>query len=253
MNTKVREFVWAAVLTVLLALNHTASAFYDPHVGRWISRDPIGERGGKNLYGFVGNDSVRRQDSQGLLDWQLKYVLDDPQPPTTGIGKPAAGWVVPVLYATKTDSWSKMTILSFCEIHHTEAKARYEMHFRNGVDPESPTTSRTGLYSTIHEHETAHVSRLNQALLDFEAEFDGVMLCCPMTACKPRFENYRDAKFELQVAEGLLNFILLDWEEYISQPTQDAQTIRQQLEADAVKKRAAAAAAKQAYDACISR
>ena len=29
--------------------------FYDPSVGRWISRDPLGEEGGLNLYGFAGN------------------------------------------------------------------------------------------------------------------------------------------------------------------------------------------------------
>jgi hypothetical protein len=31
----------------------------------WPSRDPIGERGGLNLYGFVGNDGVDRVDSLG--------------------------------------------------------------------------------------------------------------------------------------------------------------------------------------------
>jgi RHS repeat-associated protein len=29
--------------------------YYDPVTGRWPSRDPIGEKGGINLYGFVGN------------------------------------------------------------------------------------------------------------------------------------------------------------------------------------------------------
>ena len=33
----------------------------------WPSRDPIGERGGMNLYGFVGNDGVDRNDLLGLL------------------------------------------------------------------------------------------------------------------------------------------------------------------------------------------
>ena len=32
----------------------------------WPSRDPIGERGGKNLYDFVGNDGVDRRDFLGL-------------------------------------------------------------------------------------------------------------------------------------------------------------------------------------------
>jgi hypothetical protein len=33
----------------------------------WPSRDPIGERGGANLYGFVGNDGVNNWDLLGLF------------------------------------------------------------------------------------------------------------------------------------------------------------------------------------------
>jgi RHS repeat-associated protein len=40
--------------------------YYDPVTGRWPSRDPIGEEGGINLYGFVGNDSISRTDFLGL-------------------------------------------------------------------------------------------------------------------------------------------------------------------------------------------
>jgi RHS repeat-associated protein len=42
--------------------------YYDPTTGRWPSRDPIGERGGMNLYGFVGNDGTNRWDLLGQLD-----------------------------------------------------------------------------------------------------------------------------------------------------------------------------------------
>ncbi|MEI7913056.1 MAG: RHS repeat-associated core domain-containing protein, partial [Verrucomicrobiota bacterium] len=42
--------------------------YYDPVMGRWPSRDPIGERGGLNLYGFVRNDGVNWTDYLGLLD-----------------------------------------------------------------------------------------------------------------------------------------------------------------------------------------
>lgn len=35
-------------------------------VGYWPNRDPIGERGGLNLYGFVGNDGVNAWDRLGL-------------------------------------------------------------------------------------------------------------------------------------------------------------------------------------------
>jgi len=39
--------------------------YYMPEQGRWASRDPIGERGGINLYGFVGNDGVGKVDYLG--------------------------------------------------------------------------------------------------------------------------------------------------------------------------------------------
>ena len=35
-------------------------------LGRWVSRDPIGERGDVNVYGFVGNGANSRLDSLGL-------------------------------------------------------------------------------------------------------------------------------------------------------------------------------------------
>jgi len=48
--------------------------YYNPETGRWLSRDPIGERGGLNLYGFVGNNPIRWFDLLGLS------VYDDPCP-----------------------------------------------------------------------------------------------------------------------------------------------------------------------------
>jgi RHS repeat-associated protein len=40
--------------------------FYDPSMGRFISRDPAEEAGGLNLYGFVANDPVNGWDMLGL-------------------------------------------------------------------------------------------------------------------------------------------------------------------------------------------
>ena len=42
--------------------------YYDPKTGRWPSRDPIEERGGFNLYGFVRNNGVNKIDKFGLLE-----------------------------------------------------------------------------------------------------------------------------------------------------------------------------------------
>ncbi len=42
--------------------------YYDPRQGRFINRDPIGEEGGINLYGFVGNNPVNAIDFLGLCN-----------------------------------------------------------------------------------------------------------------------------------------------------------------------------------------
>jgi RHS repeat-associated protein len=41
--------------------------YYNPSTGKWPSRDPVGERGGMNLYAFLDNNPVCRVDKMGLL------------------------------------------------------------------------------------------------------------------------------------------------------------------------------------------
>jgi uncharacterized protein RhaS with RHS repeats len=42
--------------------------WYDPDTGRWLSRDPIEEAGGLNLYAYAGNNPVNFIDPIGLAD-----------------------------------------------------------------------------------------------------------------------------------------------------------------------------------------
>ena len=76
MKTKNVSSTWV-ILLGLLVWTETASAFCNPQSGRWLSRDPITERGGKSLYAFVRNDSVDYWDSLGqkccLLTWNPGY------------------------------------------------------------------------------------------------------------------------------------------------------------------------------------
>jgi RHS repeat-associated protein len=41
---------------------------YDPRLGRWLSRDPLGEAAGLNLYAYVGNDPINSMDLLGDKD-----------------------------------------------------------------------------------------------------------------------------------------------------------------------------------------
>ena len=43
--------------------------FYAPSLGRWLSRDPLGEESDVNLYGFVGNSPVNFVDPFGLFQF----------------------------------------------------------------------------------------------------------------------------------------------------------------------------------------
>jgi uncharacterized protein RhaS with RHS repeats len=63
---KTSPFLFIVCCVFWLAGLTDASAFYNTETGRWLSRDPIEERGGINLYGFVGNDPVNNSDYLGL-------------------------------------------------------------------------------------------------------------------------------------------------------------------------------------------
>jgi len=45
--------------------------YYDPNLQRWLNRDPIGEKGGINLYDFVMNDTQDKIDIYGQGWWSL--------------------------------------------------------------------------------------------------------------------------------------------------------------------------------------
>ena len=57
------------------ALYYYGHRYYSPELGRWLNRDPIGGRGGVNLYGFVGNDSISLWDKLGLLFCDCEEVF----------------------------------------------------------------------------------------------------------------------------------------------------------------------------------
>jgi hypothetical protein len=56
-----------AALALLLFLPLQAFSYYNASTGRWLSRDPISEKGGRNVYAFVANQPAGRIDLLGLF------------------------------------------------------------------------------------------------------------------------------------------------------------------------------------------
>ena len=75
MKTQRKNIVGFVALTAALWLPLTAHCFYNPSTGRWLSRDPIGEQGGLNLYAFVQNSPVDFFDCFGLYHAQQHREL----------------------------------------------------------------------------------------------------------------------------------------------------------------------------------
>lgn len=117
--------------------------YYDPMTGRWPSRDPIGERGGVNLYGFVKNEGTNLVDPLGqaplsvdsscaghedLLENMTYFAEeephdeDQPEPPKNFRALPPPGEQVSAdaLYegngtATKLPDSSSADVICICE------------------------------------------------------------------------------------------------------------------------------------------
>jgi RHS repeat-associated protein len=47
-------------------LSLTPSRAYNPALGAWLSRDPLGEAGGLNMFGYVGGNPINYSDPSGL-------------------------------------------------------------------------------------------------------------------------------------------------------------------------------------------
>jgi len=72
--------------------------YYDPSTGRWISRDPIGEEGGRNLFFLAFNNLLDKFDLDGRDTWcpypYPGHYCSDPKPPVSNPSR-ERGYVPP--------------------------------------------------------------------------------------------------------------------------------------------------------------
>lgn len=77
-----------AATLALLTFADTASAYYNPTVGRWVSRDPIEYGDGANLYNYSGCSPATTRDPSGQYSKEEFRTL----PPPGWSNKPLRQW-----------------------------------------------------------------------------------------------------------------------------------------------------------------
>ncbi len=96
----------------LTGLSYYGYRFYDPTLQRWLNQDPLGEGGGINLYGFVGNSPLNAVDPLGLQigagygTMPLPHFPENNEPPPTWVTlMPIAGSGAQASYDFKQGNW----------------------------------------------------------------------------------------------------------------------------------------------------
>ena len=132
---------------------------YLPSTGRWLSRDPISERGGANVYCYVRNRPIDFSDSKGLkID---AFTLDPstfPVSPSSGPSLAGVGGRTDIEWAAHADitfgtptSWG----LFYVSVKgHLDQKAYYNQDLIS--DPNAPGSG--GASYTVVTHERLHVA-----------------------------------------------------------------------------------------------
>jgi RHS repeat-associated protein len=76
-GTLIPDFLYAGMYYETAdGLNLTLFRPYDADLGRWLSRDPMGEMAGLNLYPYVSNDPIDSVDSLGLFQGTKTISVD---------------------------------------------------------------------------------------------------------------------------------------------------------------------------------
>ena len=95
--------------------------YYQPQLGRWISRDPIGEEGGFNFYEFGGNNPISALDFLGLAT-------------TPGVDGPPSG-----VYSTDWGCCVKSLTVTWKSFDATKGQHEFEVQSVFGAEGETGT------------------------------------------------------------------------------------------------------------------
>jgi len=155
--------------------------YYNPSTGRWVSRDPISERGGVNLYSFIANNPVSRFDSRGLSVFSDWFCCKDMCPDGAIKDLNAEFKVMPYGHTPASGDRADAS-----------AKAVSDLNTANDI-----IGYLTDPIGTIASNSTFHLGDVDQAInaaMGAQSTMEGVWLfirftyqVCESVRCKPKF------------------------------------------------------------------
>jgi hypothetical protein len=185
---------WMVIALLWLASAQTGWCFYNPSTGRWLSRDPIAEKGGLNLYGFTQNGPVNRMDYLGKTwTWKANDLGD--RPPEPGNGGDVTG-------RTTATKWEVRTKLRPCPCgYKVQADGDAVVEFWS-----------SSLESWVHEMH--HVNIYNRAWSDTEWAVYPYELKCVSAKKAACYQNLITAIRNYYLAPAELENNFYDYNEY---------------------------------------
>jgi RHS repeat-associated protein len=139
---------------------------YDADLGRWLSEDPIHERGGMNLYGYVANDPVNSWDPYGLIRYGLAArdsVVEDQNAfkarATKGAGRTN----------TRQFSYGSDALVILAMLPDI---TQLDIHAHGSANGVGGLGTGNGIYITPHNPESRSVKQLADAILSGKIDIE---------------------------------------------------------------------------------
>jgi RHS repeat-associated protein len=139
---------------------------YSTKIGRWLTRDPVEENGGLNLYGFVGNSGVGKWDvlGQSILPYEIdtnSIPLDVGQVASTSLAETdVRNWE----YSGITSlTWAAYFSIGSNEVLELKGRLKITITKRAGVADNYLKLEENNSGFTVAEHERHHAWLCKQA------------------------------------------------------------------------------------------
>ena len=182
--------------------------YYSPGLGRWVNRDPIGEKGGTGLLTFADNSPVRKCDLLGLTAYGT-FPVPPGVFPIHYLGRSG----LPLYYPPGSDFTSRMRATPFAARFELDAltsvidSIRYLVN-RGCCAPKTFTRFRSETGYVLPWHDPDLFLAINRYTLSYHAQWTIDSNCCYRYKIKFNGSDVYDFHTAIKV---LLWYTIVPW------------------------------------------